>query len=135
MSGVQATVKDVPAHLLIREYAALLKKSGKLKVPKWVDIVKTGTHKELPPSNPDWFYIRCAAIARHIYVRPGVGVGALTKVYGGAKDRGTKPSRHQGGSASVARFALQSLQGINVLDKHPNGGRIITDFGLGELDQ
>lgn len=30
-----------------------------------------------------------AAVARHIYVRPGVGVGALTKVYGGAHDRGT----------------------------------------------
>lgn len=33
MSGVQATVKDVPAQLLITEYAALLKKNGKVTTP------------------------------------------------------------------------------------------------------
>ncbi len=32
--------------------------SGKLEIPKWVDIVKTGTNKELAPYDPDWFYIR-----------------------------------------------------------------------------
>jgi len=32
--------------------------SGKLEIPKWVDIVKTGTYKELAPYDPDWFYIR-----------------------------------------------------------------------------
>ena len=32
-----------------------------LKVPKWVDIVKTGIHRELPPADRDWFYIRCGA--------------------------------------------------------------------------
>jgi small subunit ribosomal protein S19e len=35
-----------------------LKKSGKLDVPKWVDIVKTATHKELGPKDADWFYTR-----------------------------------------------------------------------------
>jgi small subunit ribosomal protein S19e len=62
-----------------------------------------------------------AAVARHIYLRPGVGVGALTKVYGGAQDRGTKPSRHVQGSGSVARAVLKSLEGIKVLEPHPNG--------------
>ena len=40
--------------------------SGKLEVPTWVDIVKTGTAKELAPYDQDWFYIRSAAVARHI---------------------------------------------------------------------
>lgn len=40
-----------------------------MKVPEWVDIVKTGTHKELAPFDEDWFYVRCAALARHLYVR------------------------------------------------------------------
>lgn len=31
---------------------------GKLEVPTWVDIVKTGTYKELAPYDQDWFYIR-----------------------------------------------------------------------------
>lgn len=33
-------------------------RSGKLKVPDWVDIVKLGKHKELAPSDENWFYIR-----------------------------------------------------------------------------
>merc|ERR1719162_1253794 len=78
----QATVKDVPADAFIKSYAALLKRSGRLNVPKWVDLVKTGIHKELAPYNADWFYVRCAAVARHIYLRPGEdrysqGIGAI----------------------------------------------------------
>jgi hypothetical protein len=41
----------------VKAYAAYLKRTGKLEVPKWVDIVKTGTYKELAPYDPDWFYI------------------------------------------------------------------------------
>lgn len=42
----------------IKAYAAYLKRTGKLEIPKWVDIVKTGTHKELAPYDPDWFFVR-----------------------------------------------------------------------------
>merc|ERR1719162_436516 len=129
----QATVKDVPADAFIKSYAALLKRSGRLNVPKWVDLVKTGIHKELAPYNADWFYVRCAAVARHIYLRPGVG--ALTKVYGGAQDRGVKPSRHVTGSGSVARAVLKSLEGIKVLESHPAGGRRISRTGQQDLDR
>ena len=47
-------------------------------------------HKELGPYNPDWFYVRMASIARHIYLRQGVGLGALTKVYGGRQRNGCR---------------------------------------------
>jgi small subunit ribosomal protein S19e len=56
MPGVN--VKDVNAHEFVRQYAAYLKRSGKLEVPKWVDLVKTGAFKELAPYDPDWFYVR-----------------------------------------------------------------------------
>ena len=36
----------------------MLPRSGKLKVPDWVDLVKLGKHKELAPSDENWFYIR-----------------------------------------------------------------------------
>ena len=29
-----------------------------IQLPTWVDIVKTGAYKELPPYDPDWYYIR-----------------------------------------------------------------------------
>ena len=31
---------------------------GKIEVPTWVDIVKTGAYKELAPYDPDWYYVR-----------------------------------------------------------------------------
>merc|ERR1712198_332068 len=76
-------VKDVSQHDFVKALANHLKKSGKLKVPDWVDIVKTGRRKELSPYDEDWYYTRAASVARHIYLRCPVGVGALCKIYGG----------------------------------------------------
>lgn len=58
-------------------------RSDKIKLPDYVDYVKTAKHKELAPYDRDWYYIRAASVVRHIYLRKGVGVGALQKVYGG----------------------------------------------------
>jgi small subunit ribosomal protein S19e len=115
------TVKDVSSHDFVRAYAAYLKRTGKLEVPKWNDVVKTGIYKELAPYDRDWFYTRAASVARHIYLRGGVGIGALTKVYGGAQRNGHRPPHAARGSASVARAALQSLEKIGVLEKDKNG--------------
>jgi len=62
-----------------------------------------------------------AAVARHIYLRNGVGVGALKKIHGGRKRRGTRPSHHSKSSGAVARKVLQALEKINVLEKDPKG--------------
>eukprot|EP00966_Prymnesium_polylepis_P019692 454071-Prymnesium_polylepis.1 len=67
------TVKDVASHDFVIAYAAHLKRIGKIEVPKWADLVKTATHKELAPYDPDWYYIRAAAIARRVYLRAGTG--------------------------------------------------------------
>ena len=63
------TLKDVDQQKFVPAFALFLKKTGKLSVPDWVDIVKTGVHKELAPYDPDWYYTRCAAVLRHIYFR------------------------------------------------------------------
>jgi hypothetical protein len=57
-------------------------RSGKLKVPEWVDLVKTSKAKELAPYDEDWFYIRCSAIARHMYIRSPIGTNTITKIFG-----------------------------------------------------
>lgn len=115
------TVRDVNAHTFIKAYAAHLKRTGALNVPSWVDIVKTGKAKELPPMDPDWFYVRVASIARHIYLRAGVGVGALCKVHGSKMNRGNRPSHHSTGSGSIDRKALQALEKIKILQKDSQG--------------
>lgn len=39
-------------------FVACFDRSGKLKVPDWVDIVKLAKHKELAPCDENWFYVR-----------------------------------------------------------------------------
>jgi small subunit ribosomal protein S19e len=106
---------------------------GKLEVPTWVDIVKTSTGKELAPYNEDWFYIRAASVARFIYLRKHVGVGALQKVHGGAVNRGNRPSHHRDGSGSVERKIVQALGKIGVLELDARGGRRISQDGQRDL--
>ncbi|KAF1842331.1 ribosomal protein S19e [Cucurbitaria berberidis CBS 394.84] len=129
-------VRDVDAQLFIQVYAQFLKRQGKLPVPGWVDTVKTGHAKELPPSDQDWFYVRCAAVARHIYMRKTVGVGRLRKAHGTAKNRGSRPSHHHRGSGSVDRKAIQALGKLQILElDEDTGGRRITAQGQRDLDR
>jgi hypothetical protein len=58
-----------------------------------------------------------AGIARHIYLRKHVGVGALAKLHGTAKNRGNRPSHHVDASRSIERKILQGLEKIGVLEK------------------
>merc|ERR1712027_285013 len=99
--------------------AAHFKKSGKMKVPEWVDLVKTNVGKELAPYDEDWFYVRCASIARHIYIRSPVGVSTIRKIYGIRKSNGSSPSHWQ-----------------KVVEKDTtNGGRRLTSQGRRDLDR
>merc|ERR1712141_726273 len=107
MPGV--SVKDVDQHEFVKALGAFLKKSGKMRTPEWTDIVKTGVYKELAPYDDDWYYIRGASMARHLYIRSPCGVGAFTTVYGGSRSRGTAPSHFCKASLSVCRRILQAL--------------------------
>jgi len=135
MSRAGVTVKDVAADEFVQAYATHLKRSGKVEVPKWADIVKTGPHKELAPYNPDWYYIRLASVARKVYLRGGVGVGAFRKIYGGRKRNGTRPAHFTKGSGSIARSALKTLSSLKVVEIDPKGGRRITQTGQRDLDR
>jgi len=132
-SGV--CVKDVSAHEFVVAYGQYLKRTGKIEVPKWADLVKTGTLKELAPYDPDWFYYRTASIARKVYLRNGLGVGMLRNLYGGRKSRGTRPHHHGVGSGSIARAALQQLEQLKVVENTVTGGRKITKVGQQDLDR
>lgn len=78
---------------------------------------------------------KTAALARHIYLRKAVGIGALQKLHGGAKNNGFAPSHHASASGSVQRKVIQGLEGIGVLEKDPKGGRRISQDGMRDLDR
>jgi small subunit ribosomal protein S19e len=135
MSAKAATLKDINANDFIVAYSAYLKRSGKIEVPKWVDLVKTGHGKELAPYDPDWFYVRVAALARQVYLHKGLGVGTLKKMYGPRVRNGHRPNKRATGSGAVIRHALHALEKIKVLEGDPKGGRQITQIGQQELDR
>ena len=113
------SVRDVDATKFVRAYALHLKRSGKLEVPEWTEHVKTGTHKELAPYDPDWFYVRTAALARHLYIRPDAGVGAFKTVFGGRKRNGVRPAKSCQAGGSIIRKALQALEAMKLVAKGP----------------
>ena len=133
-SSTSVTVRDVAAAKFIAAYAEVLKNNDKFVVPKWVDLVKTGVHKELAPYDPDWYYIRAAAIVRKVYLRQGTGVGALQKRFGGAYRRGAAPEVHQDAAGGLIRNILTTLDDLKITEKSGKGGRKITRTGQQALD-
>lgn len=133
------TVRDVTPADFIKCYAEHLKRSGKMELPKWWDIVKTAPHKELSPYDQDWYYIRAASIARKVYLRQYTGVGALKKVYGSAGRRGVHRQHHAKASGGIIRHILQQLETMQVVEKCEEGvckgGRKISSHGQQDLDR
>ena len=131
----RGSVKDVDQQQFTAAFAEFLKKTGKLEIPRaeWVDIVKLGIHKQMAPVDPDWYYTRCASITRFLYLRR-TGVGALTRVYGGLKHKGVRPSHFQCGSRGVIRKCLQSLEKAKLIEKHTSGGRVLSQLGRRNMD-
>jgi small subunit ribosomal protein S19e len=129
-----AVVYDVPATLFVAKAGQKLKETGKVQAPEWVADVKTGSHRQLPPTQPDWFYTRTASILRRIYMDGPVGVQRLRSLYGGRKNRGVKPDAHERSGGSVIREALQQLEKAGYV-KSVKGGRVVTAQGMAFLDR
>ncbi|QHO14182.1 40S ribosomal protein [Arachis hypogaea] len=125
-----------------------------------IDLVKTARFKELAPYNPDWYFVRAvfnepcpishrllvflevgtrskvlrASMARKIYLRGGVGVGAFKRIYGGSQRNGSCPPHFCESSGAIARHILQPLESMTVIEEN----NFKTDEGslnklLGEL--
>eukprot|EP00998_Keelungia_sp_KM082_P011347 NODE_7601_length_584_cov_424.964989_g7578_i0.p1 GENE.NODE_7601_length_584_cov_424.964989_g7578_i0~~NODE_7601_length_584_cov_424.964989_g7578_i0.p1 ORF type:complete len:146 (-),score=26.36 NODE_7601_length_584_cov_424.964989_g7578_i0:83-520(-) len=128
------TLKDVDGAKFTAALAAHLKREGKVELPKLPDTVKTAPFKEYSPYDPDWFLTRVAAVARHVYLRPGTGVGDLTKVFGGASRRGVCPSHRARAARGNLRFALQQLEKLDFVEAADNGGRKVSKNGQKQMD-
>ncbi|GEM_PF-813315 len=131
----ELSVRLVNPLQLIRATAHYLKENNIVTPPKWAPFVKTGVSKDRPPSDPDWWYIRCAAILRKLYVyRDGLGVSRLRKMYGGRIRMGHRNPHFAPGSGSVIRKALQQLEAAGLLQKSKKG-RVLTRKGSKLLEE
>lgn len=129
------TVYDIPANILIRRLAQDLKSREEIAPPEWMQFVKTGTHKERAPDDPDFWFVRCASILRKIYLNGPIGTERLRIVYGGRKRRGVKPNKFQKGSGAIVRTALQQLERAGFIMKRGTKGRELTDIGRSYMDK
>lgn len=127
------TVYDVKAEPLIKETAEKLK--DEIEEPEWASFAKTGAHKETAPQQEDWYYIRCAAVLRRVYVDGPLGVSRLRTIYGGSKNNGHAPEHHHEASGKVIRTALQKLEDAGYLELEEGEGRVVTEEGESFLDQ
>merc|ERR1739838_1259474 len=91
--------------------------------------------KELSPYDQDWYYVRCASLARHLYMRGNAGVGAFRKVYGGSKDNGFAPSHFRIANGNIIRKCLQSLEAMKLVKKSDFRGRVVTPAGQRDMDR
>ena len=85
----------------------------------------------------DWYYIRAAAIARRVYLRQGLGVGAFRRIFGGRSNQkgAVDPEHHAKAAGGVIRHALHTLETLGLVEKLAGGkGRRITSEGQRQMD-
>jgi small subunit ribosomal protein S19e len=128
------TALDVDTNRLMENVANKLK-AMKIEKPAFVGLVKTGSQKDRPPEQEDFWYVRCASIMRHIYVRGSVGTNKLRRHYGGRKSRGVRPEHHRQSGGNTIRKAMQQLEKAGLLARPKTGGRKLTAKGQALLDK
>ena len=132
------TIYDIDASELIKKAAGELKNNSHIKPPVWAAFAKTGTHKERPPVEKDWWYMRTASVFRAVYIKGPVGVSKLRTKYGGKKNMGHAKERTYKGSGNILRKILQQLEKAGYVKQFQKGvhkGRIVTPQGKSFLDK
>ncbi len=126
-------IYDVPAKYLIEETAEKLKQE--IEEPGFVDVVKTGVHRERAPQREDWFYVRMGSILYRAYKWNVVSTERLRTYYGGRKRRGVKTEHFRKASGKVIRTAIQKLEEAKYLQKAKPKGRKLTSKGQKMLNE
>ncbi len=129
---------DVSQQALVTQVAEDLKAVQEVQAPEWAVFVKTGTHKERPPTQDNWWHIRAASILRKVSALGPVGTQKLRRKYGGRKNMGYAPEEFRQASGNIIRTILQQLESaklVTQVDKEGRKGRILTPTGHSLLDK
>ncbi|AKH96705.1 30S ribosomal protein S19e [Halanaeroarchaeum sulfurireducens] len=130
------TLYDAPADELIEELSAIL--AERLEEPEWASYTKTGTDRELPPEQEDFWFRRAASVLRKVAMDGPVGVESLSSAYGDTK-RGSNryqvaPAHKTDASKKIIRTILQQLEEEGLVSQEGSAGRIATPEGRSLLD-
>jgi small subunit ribosomal protein S19e len=125
---------DVDANRLLVKTATKLKDISAIKAPDWMQFVKSGSSRDRAPEQKDFWYLRCAAMLRKIYVQGPKGVSRLRTDYGSKKNNGVRRSHFAKAGGSIIRKGLQQLEKAGLLTKLKTGGRTLTAKGRALMD-
>ena len=129
------TAYDVPADALIERLSEYIKGNiSQVQPPEWAAYVKTGTHVERAPQDPDWWYVRTASMMRKLYINGPIGVSRLRKAYGGRKRMGVRPAHFRKAGGNILRSILQQLEAADLVEKDGTKGRVVSSKGRSLLD-
>ena len=131
------SIKEVPSQKLVEALAKELEKQKVIEFPEWAKYVKTGCHKERPPEQLNWWYLRAASILRRVALNGPVGVERLRSYYGGRKNLGHQPSHFRKAGGKIIRTILQQLESAGLIEQVKEGkkkGRVITPKGQKFID-
>lgn len=129
------TVYDVPPDILIKRLSEHLHKVPQIKPPSWTLFAKTGAHTERPPIDKNWWYTRCAALLRKVYVKGPIGLTDLRSMYGGNTRVGSAGTHHRAAGGSAIRKALIQLEDAELVSKKQGQGRFVSSKGRSLLDK
>ena len=121
--------------------ADALKQLPEMEAPEWSALVKSGSSKERPIDDPDFWYKRAASILKQIYRRNTVGVSRLRTKYGSKKNRGFQPEKFKRAGGKIIRTILQQADAaefteiVKIKAKEVKNGRQLTPKGKKFLEE
>ena len=134
------TYYDVPADELIVDLSERLHAFDTITPPEWAAHVKTGSHRERPPTQGDWWHTRAASMLRKVAKKGPIGTNRIAQEYGGSKNRGVRRNKAVSGSRNISRKILQQLVESGLVDNSFNAagtvnfGKVLTPDGHSLLD-
>ncbi len=123
----------VPANTLVKVVSDKLKEVPEVTAPEWAGLVKTGSHAERVPSEPDFWFKRTAALLISVSREPA-GVRAMQHKYGGRVHHMVSRAHHRKAGGKTIRLAFQQLEKAGFVKKD-KGGRVITPKGVSFIDK
>ncbi len=102
-----ASIYEFNAQEYNLKLAEALKKVAEFEMPEWAGFVKSGSAKERPIDDEDFWHKRAASILKQIYKKEIVGVNRLRTKYGSKKNRGYKPEKFKKAGGKIIRTILQ----------------------------
>ena len=138
---MMTSYRDVSPSELVAALRAEMDNFELVSAPEWAVDVKTGTHREMPPVQEDWWETRAASMLRKVAIHGPIGTNHLAQMYGGVKNRGVRPNKAVTGSRNITRKILQQLDqsGLTTLKMNASGsktlGRVITPAAHSLLDR